>query len=166
LSLQSFKKRYTISDEQAKKIGKIGEKLANAYLTEKYNDKKNDVEIRWLNEVTESNAPYDLALFKGKDILRYFEVKITGIPEKFWFSVTPNEIHLAAKSADLYSVVFIKVNTDLSADVYEIKDPLSKGSELQAILRTKKEAKPSDTMTVAEVKEILNTQEAAFIKGR
>lgn len=38
-------------------------------------------------------------------------------------------IYLAAKSGDLYSVVFIKVNTDLSADVYEIENPLSKESE-------------------------------------
>ncbi|RHN38737.1 hypothetical protein MtrunA17_Chr8g0336431 [Medicago truncatula] len=41
-----FKKRYKKSDEQAKKIGKIGEKLANAYLTEMYNDEVNGVEIR------------------------------------------------------------------------------------------------------------------------
>jgi len=37
--------------------------------------------------------------------------------------------------------VFIKVNTDLSADVYEIESLLSKGSGLQAIFRAKKEAK-------------------------
>ena len=60
MSLQSFKKRYQKSDVQAKKIGKIGEKLANAYLTEKYNDEKNG----------------------GKVIHHYFEVKVTGIPDK------------------------------------------------------------------------------------
>jgi len=122
---------------QARKIGKIGEKLANPYLTKKYNDEKNGVEIRWLNEKTESNAAYDLALFKGKVIHHYFEVKVTGIPDKYFFSMTPNEIHLAAKRRHLYSVVFIKVNTDLSADVYEIENPLSKGSGLQAIFRAK-----------------------------
>jgi hypothetical protein len=72
--LQLFKKRYTLSDEQAKKIGKIGEKLAKAYLTEKYNDEEKGVEIRWLNEVTESNAAYDLAFFKGKVIFLYWNI--------------------------------------------------------------------------------------------
>ncbi|RHN40273.1 hypothetical protein MtrunA17_Chr8g0352961 [Medicago truncatula] len=139
---KSYVKRYQKSDEEANFFGNIGERLARDYLSNKYNDKVKGHDIRWLNEVSESHGPYDLALFKEKDILHYFEeVKITDIPEKFWFKMTPNEIDLASKSGDFYSVVFLKVRPDYSVDIFEIKNPLSKQSEMQAILRARKEAK-------------------------
>jgi len=80
--------------------------LAKDYLTKKY--KADGCEVVWLNDGPELGKPYDFALYKGDEALRYFEVKITGILENYWFKMSLNQIECAFEKGHLYSVVFIK----------------------------------------------------------
>lgn len=126
--------KHNKSEEDAKKVGKIGEMLAEDYLTKKYKG----CDVNWLHDDSELGLPYDFVVLKEDKVIQHFEVKITGVSEKYWFKLSPKQIKCAIDKGKLYSVIFIKVKEDSSADVYEVQEPLSKLSELQPILRMQK----------------------------
>ncbi|UJR37109.1 hypothetical protein I4U23_029813 [Adineta vaga] len=119
---------HPIGNEADILTGRQGEEFVFNYLKWKYPKES----IEWLNETTESGAPYDIRIIirSDNDRIEYIEVKTTRTSDQNTFLVSISEVEYLLQHSSNYFIyrVYYADNRDLSTItvINKIKDNLQK----------------------------------------
>ncbi|KAJ9182462.1 hypothetical protein P3X46_006457 [Hevea brasiliensis] len=99
--------------------GRLGERVAFKYLTEKFGEKV----VKWVNEDKETGLPYDIVIEEEENRKEYFEVKATKSARKDWFIISMREWQFAVEKGDSYSIAHVVLLSNNTAKVTLFQNP-------------------------------------------
>ncbi|PKU87467.1 uncharacterized protein LOC110097136 [Dendrobium catenatum] len=103
---------------QSSKTGRLGEKIAYRYFTEKLSEEA----VQWVNRDFEMGLPYDLIIKKKSETV-YVEVKSTISASKNWFPISKNEWQCAIEKEESFIIAWVILSSQTNAKIGILKNP-------------------------------------------
>ncbi|KAJ7565191.1 hypothetical protein O6H91_02G052100 [Diphasiastrum complanatum] len=110
-----------MTDQQLELIGHSGEAIVFQHLVSKHGISR----VKWLNQDTESGAPFDIIIDEGTAQQEFVEVKTTRSLDKDWFEISVREWEFARQKGPRFTIfrVFLGNSESSSARLLQLLDP-------------------------------------------
>ncbi|PSS35677.1 Striatin like [Actinidia chinensis var. chinensis] len=105
---------------QAQVTGRLGEVLAFNY----FSTNAGTMDVKWVNQDSESGLPFDLLVMENGKINEYIEVKATRSGRKDWFTITVREWQFAVEKGEAFSIAHVHLLGNKIARVTVFKNPV------------------------------------------
>ncbi|EEF44191.1 conserved hypothetical protein [Ricinus communis] len=124
--------------------GRLGERVAFKYLTEKFGESV----VKWVNEDSETGLPYDIVVGE-EDSREYFEVKATKSARKDWFIISTREWQFAVEKGESFSIAHVFLSSNNSARVTIFRNPVKQcqAGKLQLVVMMPNQKKESTVVS-------------------
>ncbi|GFY81619.1 histidine kinase-, DNA gyrase B-, and HSP90-like ATPase family protein [Actinidia rufa] len=105
---------------QAQVTGRLGEVLAFNY----FSTNAGTMDVKWVNQDSESGLPFDLLVMENGKINEYIEVKATRSGRKDWFTITVREWQFAVEKGEAFSIAHVHLSGSKIARITVFKNPV------------------------------------------